>query len=428
MNITREQFFNFVKSKYEDEEYIASETQHYLDYYDKYMTSGKKGNWNWSAFFAGVFWMFHRKMYTILLLLVLFNLTTTFLSNNFLLVPIISNILERYGATLNVAFSLTGISLFYIIVVMVLQGRYSDYLYLWHANRRVAQGKEQKCATSNSFLTIVFVVLMICVNYYNNSFAKKTGEDIGEKYFAEQQAKRDQWKKEMRDLYADYYSNSEKRKSAQAVDANPPKAAGGNSSKKVDDFLDVEIIFEKKNRSITESSNDSQKLILYFTKIAIHNENVMEKKAKVILENMFTPEKLTNLKGLQKLKMQTEQISVLWEKHLKKINENIEAYITNALNIYPQLTKEQIRLEVEKNIKIKKDYYHEQVNLYNKIVNLMQKKVSEKSVKLIDGFINFDYEEDLKVFNAYVSQVEESEKKFAEFLNAGQKKLQKKYK
>lgn len=46
ITITREQFFEFIKTKKGKDGYISKETQHYLDYFDKYQKTRSHINWN----------------------------------------------------------------------------------------------------------------------------------------------------------------------------------------------------------------------------------------------------------------------------------------------------------------------------------------------------------------------------------------------
>jgi hypothetical protein len=42
INIKREQFYDFIKTNKDKEDTISKATQHYLDYFDKYKSSGEK--------------------------------------------------------------------------------------------------------------------------------------------------------------------------------------------------------------------------------------------------------------------------------------------------------------------------------------------------------------------------------------------------
>ncbi len=45
INITREQFFEFIKKKNDKIDKLNSVNTHYLKYFDKYQATGKKTNW-----------------------------------------------------------------------------------------------------------------------------------------------------------------------------------------------------------------------------------------------------------------------------------------------------------------------------------------------------------------------------------------------
>lgn len=57
MNITKEQFLNFIKTSKDVDDKLSSSTQHYLEYFDHYQQTGKKSNWNWAVFWP--IWFFY---------------------------------------------------------------------------------------------------------------------------------------------------------------------------------------------------------------------------------------------------------------------------------------------------------------------------------------------------------------------------------
>jgi hypothetical protein len=50
INITREEFYNFIKTNKDTEEYTGKATQHYLAYFDNFTSTGQKKSWNWASF------------------------------------------------------------------------------------------------------------------------------------------------------------------------------------------------------------------------------------------------------------------------------------------------------------------------------------------------------------------------------------------
>jgi Protein of unknown function (DUF2628) len=118
-NITREQFHAFVNKEEHHPGAITSGTLHYLTYFDKYSTTGKKINWNWSAFFSLSMWWLYRKMYAYGFL-VIFVLILSDLLWAYLLGP--------WGVLVSWLFP------------SILGGLYGDYLYLRHASKKIAKG------------------------------------------------------------------------------------------------------------------------------------------------------------------------------------------------------------------------------------------------------------------------------------------------
>ncbi len=102
INITKNQFLQFIRTKKDTDEKLTKATQHYLDYYDKYISTGKKGNWNFAAFF-NVHWFFYRCMYL-------------------------------YGC-------LAFVGCVIPIIPLILYMRYADYLYLKFAFKKISKGK-----------------------------------------------------------------------------------------------------------------------------------------------------------------------------------------------------------------------------------------------------------------------------------------------
>ncbi len=81
ITITREQFFEFVKSKEDTEE--SSSPKYFLDYFDNYQKTGKRAGWNLAALFWSYVWFFYRGMYFYGFIVFLFLLTPAFLVKYF---------------------------------------------------------------------------------------------------------------------------------------------------------------------------------------------------------------------------------------------------------------------------------------------------------------------------------------------------------
>ena len=129
INITREQFFEFIKKENEDlnlDYTVLASTKHYLKYFDKYQSTGKKTNWNWWGFCAPCIWLAYRRIYDYLFL-VLFSLFITliigfigmrFMGEYFLLVPIIA----------------------FTPLVCMISAVYGDYIYVRYASSKISEG------------------------------------------------------------------------------------------------------------------------------------------------------------------------------------------------------------------------------------------------------------------------------------------------
>jgi hypothetical protein len=145
INITREQFLNFIKTSKDKDDKLSSSTQHYLDYFDRYQQTEKKGNWNWSAFWS--IWFFYRRMYWDGLAIGMLSLYSdkliNYITKHFSL-GVWKNVLE------------IGVPLLFIVFVM----RYADYMYLRHASKKISKGVE-KSGTSKTAL-IITVALLVC--------------------------------------------------------------------------------------------------------------------------------------------------------------------------------------------------------------------------------------------------------------------------
>ena len=126
INITREQFFDFVKTEKDTDDVISKPTKHYLDYFDKYQSAGKKGNWNWAAFFGNAYWMACRRMYLA---------ACAVASVSFLF----SQIIEKLVGLATLMQLILSVSLSLILYCIV--GYFSDYMYLHYASTKILKGK-----------------------------------------------------------------------------------------------------------------------------------------------------------------------------------------------------------------------------------------------------------------------------------------------
>jgi hypothetical protein len=130
INITREQLFDFVKTEKDTDDVISKPTKHYLDYFDKYQSTGKIGNWNWAAFGLSAYWFFYRRMCLAACALISTSL-------------LFSKIFEKQLAVgmENGDFLQFLPLLIFDVVLWGLTGFYSDYIYLHYASTKILKGK-----------------------------------------------------------------------------------------------------------------------------------------------------------------------------------------------------------------------------------------------------------------------------------------------
>jgi hypothetical protein len=121
INITRAQFFEFIRSKNETED--SSSPQHFLAYFDQYQTTGKKAGWNFASLFFMHSWFFFRRMY-------LYGFVVGMCS-------LIPDLLFEYYSSEGV---LKYILVAWLVLIEILVMRYADYLYLQFANHEISKG------------------------------------------------------------------------------------------------------------------------------------------------------------------------------------------------------------------------------------------------------------------------------------------------
>ena len=114
-DITREQFFDFVKSKNDNDGAISKETQHYLDYFDYHQRTGKKESWNCAALW-GAFWFAHRQINWFWFPLFIIDCA------------LCTQILSPYGIAM-------------FVLLRFLFARYANYFYLRDICRKISKGQ-----------------------------------------------------------------------------------------------------------------------------------------------------------------------------------------------------------------------------------------------------------------------------------------------
>ena len=146
INITREQFFEFVKTEKDTDDVISKPTKHYLDYFDKYQSTCKTVNWNWAAFWGSIYWFCYRRMYLAAFLVLITS-------------SALSKIFEKLlGGMEDSSFLHLSLLMVFELVLWILTGFYSDYIYLHYASTKFLKGKTRSGV--NRTLKFVFLGLL----------------------------------------------------------------------------------------------------------------------------------------------------------------------------------------------------------------------------------------------------------------------------
>ena len=143
INITREQFFEFIKTEKDKEGIVTYNTQHYLDYFDKYKKTGSKFNLNKTSLFPFIncIWYFYRKMYLY----------------GFLILGIAAALLELQDY-LNECY---GMKLRIELIICVLMICFNDYIYLCFAQKKILKGKSKSGVEIKYVSILIFFVLIL---------------------------------------------------------------------------------------------------------------------------------------------------------------------------------------------------------------------------------------------------------------------------
>ena len=156
ISITREEFLNYISTKSDTEDKTSKNTQHYLDYFDKFQKTGKKSSWNWAGILPIGF--AYRGMYL-----------------NSIIFYQISDILGRAVDYLEASEKLKLFNLevgdssdikqlfIYLICAIVLHAifaRYMDYMYLIFVDKKIKKGSKPR---KPSILHIIAVLAIIIV-------------------------------------------------------------------------------------------------------------------------------------------------------------------------------------------------------------------------------------------------------------------------
>lgn len=136
--ITRDQFFNFIRTKRDTSEKLSSSTQHYLEHFDSVQQGFSKWGWNWSAFFFTP-WFFYRRMYANGFMILLVQIGCSFVLNFFSFLPTF--------------FMLIG-----HIFIQAIPAIYANSLYLDDVEEKISQGATKvKTSIPSAILSLLFL-------------------------------------------------------------------------------------------------------------------------------------------------------------------------------------------------------------------------------------------------------------------------------
>lgn len=154
INITREQFFNFIKSENDKDGVVSKNTQHYLDYFDKYQATGDPTICtNYAALLFGPLWFFYRKMY---LYGVIFFVADVGLSQ---ICQYIYKIL--YGRLDNGLFEGGRLELIIGVLFMRIIFYYANYVYFHYACKQIEKRQEYKGVDPAGVHGILFFIIVL---------------------------------------------------------------------------------------------------------------------------------------------------------------------------------------------------------------------------------------------------------------------------
>ena len=162
INIKREQFYDFIKTTKDTEQSTSKSTQHYLDYFDKYQSTGKKSSWNWASFItpflasfffplAGIassYWFFFRRMHFYGLLSLIIKMAIWLI-----IFYKINSYFPENKYTYQVLFMI-------ILIANILVSIYANYIYLFFSSRKISKGREKSGVSKKALCYwTVFIIL-----------------------------------------------------------------------------------------------------------------------------------------------------------------------------------------------------------------------------------------------------------------------------
>lgn len=151
INISRDDFFNFIKNEKDTDSHITKRTQHYLDFYDKHHAIGKRINWNWSGLFCFSLWCLYRRMFLNAFAFNLLELKVGKFVDNF--------IFER----INVESFFIQPSVIIWCIFHIILAFYGDYVYLDFVNRKFASKVKRGTTLVYPIIAIILTIVVIFI-------------------------------------------------------------------------------------------------------------------------------------------------------------------------------------------------------------------------------------------------------------------------
>ena len=397
INITREQFFDFIKTEKDIDGHISKATQHYLDYFDKSQSTGKKGGWNWSAGFFFTIWLFYRKMYAYAIPLLCFNLIFTifsaqegFIKSYFLIIKNVFSIesLSTVGRTIIL------FAYFQLIVTVLAGARYADFLYLRYAQKQITTNKKHQSGANKAVATFAAIAIY-AVAWYGQVAGHKAGKDIASQYIQNLSANYTAFTKDIKENLSDYKSKMIELRERTNVTHETPG-----------EYLETKVIYEKKERTATEQQKDLGALVKYIIEIGLKNTSVFQSKINSAgLENFLSPSNILHLDTIEKGLKAIDTYVLIIDEFFKRADDNFATYVVNIVNIAPSTD---CTIQVEKfkhDLKIQKEHYEEEASIFRKILNFMHEQVSKNNVTWADDVFNFNDQDAVDEYQRLMSQL-----------------------
>lgn len=165
IEITREQFFNFIKKDNESlNGEISSFTQHYLDYFDTYQATGKKAGRNWAGLLQPLSLIYRRMIINALLIDTFINIVSG-LDKFASLIVLFSGVQlsEDFTLILDITSVVLAVLSYCVLIC------YGDYMYLLHVNKKVRAGDNRGgTRLRNIWYTLAIMLLLFAAMMFWN--------------------------------------------------------------------------------------------------------------------------------------------------------------------------------------------------------------------------------------------------------------------